>query len=157
MNAIFAVNSINGFGVDKTMPWPHSSVDLQRFRELTGGHTVVMGSTTWLSDMPKPLPGRRNCVLSHTLRDDRCEVFPNITSLMMNLREDEEVFVIGGATVLWELRPFINRVYLTRHPSAQRADVTLDTEKYLDGFKIVHWQQLDKLSFDIYERIGYTL
>jgi dihydrofolate reductase len=153
VNAIFAVNSIDGFGIGNTMPWPSSSLDLKRFREITTGHTVVMGASTWLSDMPKPLPGRRNCVLSTTLRDTRCEVFPNITSLMMNLREDEEVFVIGGATVLWSLRFFIKRIYLTKHNSSQRSDITLDTQKYLQGFKLVKWEQLDKLTFDTYERI----
>lgn len=153
MNAIFAVNSIDGFGVDNTMPWPSSRLDLKRFKEITTGHTVVMGASTWLSDMPKPLPGRRNCVLSTTLKDTRCEVFPNITSLMMNLHADEEVFVIGGATVLWSLRNYINTVYLTRHNSSQRADITLDTQKYLQEFKLVKWEQLEELSFDIYERI----
>lgn len=156
MNAIFAVNDIDGFGVDNTMPWPRSPVDLRRFRDITQGHTVVMGASTWLSDMPKPLPGRRNCVLSTTLVDDRCEVFRNITQLMMSLQQDEKTFVIGGATVLWALRNYINKVYLTRHHCNQRADITLNTEEYLRGFKIVQWQQLDNLTLDTYERVDYT-
>ena len=153
MNAVFAVNSIDGFGLGNTMPWPHSSVDLKRFKQITKGHTVVMGASTWLSDMPTPLPSRRNCVLSTTLVDSKCEVFPNITALMMNLREDETVFVIGGAKVLWGLRPQINRVYLTRHASNLRADVTLNTQQYLEDFELVEQEALDELVFEIYQRV----
>lgn len=152
MNAIFAVNSIDGFGVGNTMPWPHSSADMKRFKELTTGHTVVMGASTWLSDMPKPLPNRRNCVLSTSLVDHRCGVYSNITSLMMDIREDEEVFVIGGAKVLWALRPQIKRVYFTRHHSKQKADITLNTDKYLEGFTLVEHEELDNMTLEVYER-----
>jgi dihydrofolate reductase len=152
MNAIFAVNTIDGFGVGNTMPWPHSSEDMKRFRELTTGHTVVMGASTWLSDMPKPLPNRRNCVLSTTLVDHRCEVYSNITSLMMDIQQDEQVFVIGGAKVLWALRPQINRVYFTRHVSKLKADITLNTDKYLEGFTLVSSEVLDKMTVEVYER-----
>jgi dihydrofolate reductase len=152
MNAIFAVNMLNGFGIGNTMPWPHSTEDMKRFRELTTGHTVVMGASTWLSDMPKPLPNRRNCVLSTSLVDHRCEVFPNITALMMGLQSDEQVFVIGGAKVLWALRPQINRVYFTRHRTKDKATVTLDTEKYFQGFNLVSSEVLDKMTVEIYER-----
>lgn len=152
MNAVFAVNSIDGFGVDNTMPWPRSSVDLKRFKDITNGHTVVMGASTWLSDMPKPLPNRRNIVLSTTLVDERCEVCRSITELLMTLKDSEEVYVIGGATVLWALRSYINRVYFTRHNSAQRADITLSTNEYFDGFHSMHSEHLDEHMFDIYVR-----
>jgi dihydrofolate reductase len=152
MNAIFAVNQFDGFGSDNTMPWPRSSEDLKRFKELTTGHTVVMGAQTWLSDMPKPLPNRRNIVLSTTLVDDRCEIYPNITSLLMSVHQDEEIFVIGGAKILWALRSYINKIYFTRHHHIQRADVTLDTGKYFEGFKVVSSEQLDKMTVDILER-----
>lgn len=153
MNAIFAINMTDGFGVGNTMPWPRSSADLKKFKELTTGHTVVMGATTWLSDMPKPLPNRRNCVLSTSLVDSRCEVYPNITALTMDLSSDEQVFVIGGAKVLWALRPLINQVYLTRHRSHQRADVTLNSEKYLTGFELVSCDEMEEFRFEIYKRI----
>lgn len=152
MNAIFAVNTIDGFGVGNTMPWPHSTEDMKRFKELTTGHTVVMGASTWLSDMPKPLPNRRNCVLSTTLTDHRCEVYSNITALMMDIKQDEKVFVIGGAKVLWALRPLIKRVYFTRHASKQTADITLNSDKYLEGFTRVSSEVLDNMTVEIYER-----
>jgi dihydrofolate reductase len=152
MIAVFATNMIDGFGVGNTMPWPHSSEDLKRFKELTTGHTVVMGASTWLSDMPKPLPNRRNCVLSTTLMDHRCEVFPNITALLMDIKEDEQVFVIGGAKVLWALRSYINKIHFTRHHSKQKADITLSTNKYFEGYELVSSEVLDNMTIESYQR-----
>lgn len=150
MNAIFAVNKIDGFGDGNSMPWDHSVEDMRHFKTLTNGYTVVMGAKTWLSDMPKPLPNRRNCVLSTTLVDSRCEVYGDVTSLLMDVKTDEKVFVIGGAKVLWSLRRYIDTVYLTRHKSAKRSEVTLDTVKYLSGFHLVDSKEMDKLSFEIW-------
>lgn len=151
MNAIFAVDLLHGFGTGKDMPWPKSTVDLNRFRDLTMGHTVVMGANTWKSNMPKPLKGRRNCVLSHALDDDRCEVFPNIISLMMNLKTDENVFVIGGASILWSLRSYIKRVYLTRFKDSHKCEVSLDVGKYLDGFVLTSREDFGDHTFDTYD------
>lgn len=152
MNAIFATNMVDGFGIGNTMPWPRSSEDLKRFKEITTGHTVVMGASTWLSDMPKPLPNRRNCVLSTSLVDHRCEIFPNITALMMNIEEDEEIFVIGGAKVLWAMRPHINTIYFTRHHSKEKSDITLSTNKYFEGYDLVSSEVLDKMTVELYQR-----
>ncbi len=152
MNAVFAVNALDGFGTGNDMPWLRNREDLKRFRELTTGHTVVMGSGTWLSDMPKPLPNRRNCVLSHTLVDDRCEVFNNISDLLMELKKDEKVFVIGGAKLLWAVRSYIQTVYLTKHHDYTKAEITLNTRDYLQGFELTNKQDHNDHTFEIYTR-----
>lgn len=152
MNAIFAVNAINGFGTGSDMPWPRSNVDLQRFRKLTSNCTVIMGSATWHSDMPKPLPNRRNIVLSSSLVDDRCEVFNNVTELMMNLRDTENTFVIGGAKVLWMLRMFVDTVYFTRFKSAETCEITLDTSKYLEDFRMISSEDFGDHVFETHKR-----
>lgn len=152
MNAIFAVNALGGFGFRGGLPWPKCSTDLARFKRLTTGATVVMGSGTWGSDMPKPLPGRRNIVLSTTLVDSRCEVVGNITALLMALRQDEGVWVIGGAKVLWKLRPYITTVYLTKFPDMSTADVVLDVTKYLEGYALQERQTETDHQFEIWTR-----
>lgn len=153
MNAIFAVNALNGFGLGNTMPWPRSAKDLKRFKDFTDGYTVVMGAGTWNSDMPKPLPNRRNCVLSTTLVDNRCEVFSNVGSLLDSLNKDELVFVIGGSKVLWELRPYINKVYLTTFTkSFEKADVVFDTGAYLKDFELVSGEILSDHKFEVYRK-----
>jgi dihydrofolate reductase len=71
---------------------------------------------------------------------------------MMDIKQDEEVFVIGGAKVLWALRPQIKRVYFTRHVSKLKADITLNADKYLEGFTLVSSEVLDKMTVEVYER-----
>lgn len=152
MNAIFAVNKVGGFGTGTDMPWPRSKVDLERFRQITWGSTVVMGKGTWESNMPKPLPDRRNCVLSHSLVDDRCEVFRGVQQLMLALRQDEHVFVIGGAKVLWTLRPYIQKIHLTRFNDTTTSTINFDTDSYLDEFQLWHRQELDDHAFETWFR-----
>ena len=153
MKAIFAVNALNGFGDKNGLPWPKSKNDLKRFKDITTGHTVVMGRSTWDSDMPKPLPNRRNIVLSKTLKDSRCEVYRNISDLLMELKTEEETYIIGGATILWSLRHYVDEVILTRFYSSHQAEITLDVDKYLEGFQRVSIESLDDHSFEIYKKI----
>lgn len=152
MNAIFAVNSLDGFGTGVDMPWPRNTQDLRRFREITTGHTVVMGGGTWRSNIPKPLPNRRNCVLSTSIVDTRCEVYGNVTDLLMHLKKDEQVFVIGGARILWIMRDYIRRVHLTRIKDCSTCDVVLDTVKYLQGFDLHESTEYDNHTFEIYTK-----
>lgn len=152
MNAIFAVNAVDSFGDGQDMPWPRSKADMQRFRELTTDKTVVMGSTTWLSNMPKPLPNRRNCVLSSKLSDPRCEVFASVTDFMMDAQVNEEIFVIGGVKVLYAFRMFINKIYLTRFKSTNHSIIKLDTKHYLIGYKLVSVEDFGDHTFEIYSK-----
>lgn len=152
MNAIFAVNAVDGFGSNGGLPWQKNAGDLRRFKELTWGSTVVMGSGTWNSDMPKPLPGRRNIVLSSTLEDTRCEVYRGVTPLLMNLASDEKVWIIGGARVLWLMRYLVTNVYLTRIKTAETAPVVLDTAAYLDGFVLDKREEFGDHTFEIWHK-----
>ena len=153
MKAIFAVDAIGGFGADGTMPWPHCSADLKRFKALTSGATVVMGSGTWNSKMPTPLPNRRNIVLSKTMADtEGCEVYSGITQLLMNIKQDEDVWVIGGAETLWKLRPQITTVYMTKFKLITRSTVNLAYETFLDGFTLTKTEDFGDHTLDIYER-----
>jgi dihydrofolate reductase len=152
MKAIFATDAIGGFGTATGLPWPHCAADMKRFKELTVDQTVVMGSGTWRSDMPKPLPKRRNIVLSRTLEDTRCEVYRNITEMNMNIREDESVWVIGGAETLWKLRPFINTVYLTRFKLITKSTVMMKTDLFLEGFNLSKTEDFGDHTLDIYIR-----
>lgn len=153
MNAIFAVNSLDGFGTGQDMPWQRNTVDLKRFKELTTGHTIIMGSGTWNSNMPKPLPNRRNVVLSKSLQDNRCEVYGNITDFLMHTNISEKLFVIGGAKLLWIMRLYIDKIYLTRFKSTEKCEITLNTEEYLQGFKVTSNEIFSDHTFEIYDKI----
>jgi dihydrofolate reductase len=98
-------------GRDGTLPW-RLPEDMKRFRETTTGATVLMGRRTWESLPPRfrPLPGRRNLVLSHTPQEG-VETFADLSQALAAARED--VWVIGGAGVYRATLPFADRIEVT--------------------------------------------
>lgn len=152
MKAIFAVNSVDGFGDGTTMPWPHSPVDLKRFKTYTLGGTVVMGSGTWLSSMPKPLPNRRNVVLSRSVKDTRCEIYPTWDRFMETNPDRENTWIIGGSNVLTQLNRWVQSAYITTFFDATPAQITLDKAAFLAGFVRRHSEEFGDHIFEIWDR-----
>jgi dihydrofolate reductase len=104
--------SANGvIGRDGTLPW-HLPEDMKHFRALTAGATVLMGRRTWESLPPRfrPLPGRRNLVLSRTPQDG-VETFPDLAEALAAV--DGDVWVIGGAAVYAAALSFADRIEVT--------------------------------------------
>jgi len=101
-------------GRDGGLPW-HLPSDMRHFRELTTGGTVVMGRKTYASIPEKfrPLPGRRNMVLSHDARYRAvgAEVFPSLVAALDACGRD--CFVIGGGATYAEALPYAGRVHAT--------------------------------------------
>jgi dihydrofolate reductase len=101
-------------GRDGGLPW-HLPSDMQHFRELTTGGTVVMGRKTYASipDKFRPLPGRRNIVLSRdaAFRAPGAEVVSSLPAALEAC--GRECFVIGGGTTYAEALPDAERVYAT--------------------------------------------
>ncbi|RHA43567.1 dihydrofolate reductase [Cellulomonas rhizosphaerae] len=97
------------------LPW-HLPEDLARFRSLTGGHPVVMGRATWesLPERFRPLPGRRNVVLSRSDGFDApgAEVVGSLPAAL-ELLGDEDVWVVGGGAVYAQALPLAGRVEVT--------------------------------------------
>ena len=94
----------------------HLKQDMAFFREMTTGSTVFMGLNTWKSLGEKPLPGRKNLVLSR----EKLSLPKNVVQVsdlkkFLNDAENssEEIFVIGGASVYAQCLPFSNKLYLT--------------------------------------------
>ena len=88
--------------------------DMKRFRQLTTGHTIVMGRRTFESLPKGALPNRRNCVLSRRTRElPGCECFDSWEAFAKTCQEDEEVFIIGGASLYRDLLDKADRLLLT--------------------------------------------
>lgn len=88
--------------------------DLKRFKKLTTGHTILMGRRTFESLPKGALPNRRNIVLSRRQMDfPGCECYASIEDALNHCKPDEEVFVIGGASVYRQALPLANRLCLT--------------------------------------------
>jgi dihydrofolate reductase len=104
--------SANGvIGRDGTLPW-HLPEDMAHFKTLTAGTTVLMGRRTWESLPPRfrPLPGRRNLVLSRTPQDG-AETFPDLAAALDAVSGDG--WVIGGEAVYKAALPFADRIEVT--------------------------------------------
>lgn len=104
-------------GRDGGLPW-HLPTDLARFKELTTGGTVVMGRKTWDSLPPRfrPLPGRRNVVISR----NGCDA-PDVRRTVGEAVEGD-CFVIGGGEVYAQALPLADRVYATEVAGAVEGD-----------------------------------
>lgn len=98
-------------GVDGKLPW-HYSEDLKRFKRLTTGHPVVMGRKTYES-IGKPLPNRRNMIISRNYSFSGTEVFSSLKGALETLKDEDLVFIIGGASLYKAAIDFADRLYVT--------------------------------------------
>ena len=95
---LVAVSPEGIIGKDNTIPW-HYSADLKRFKKLTTDNTIIMGRKTWESLPIKPLPNRRNIVITRSsIKDIEC--FQSIDDALQTCEGD--VWFIGGAGIYQE-------------------------------------------------------
>ena len=109
INIIVAYDKNRGIGKDNTLVW-RQSADLKRFKELTTGHTVVMGRKTFDS-IGKPLPNRRNIVISR--QDIEIEGVEMIKSIEDIKNINEDIFIIGGGEIYKNCLIFADKIYAT--------------------------------------------
>ncbi len=101
----------------------HLKDDMKFFRETTSNHTVVMGRKTWDS-LPGKLKNRTNVVISRHEIEGADESISNIEAFIATNKDtDEEVFVIGGASIYAAFLPYAKNLYLTEIESNADADV----------------------------------
>ncbi|MCW4129877.1 dihydrofolate reductase [Prevotella copri] len=92
----------------------HLPSDMVRFRELTTGHTIVMGRKTFESLPNGALPHRRNIVVSRSMKElEGCEVYPNLEAALKAAESPQETFIIGGASIYHQALPAARKLYLT--------------------------------------------
>ena len=105
----------------------HIKSDLTRFRELTTGHTIIMGRKTYESLPNGALPHRRNIVVSRSMKEmEGCEVYPNLEAALKAAEgKTEETFIIGGESIYRQSLPAAHKLYLT---------VVDDTPQQADAF-----------------------
>ena len=103
----------------------HMPADLKHFKEITSGHTVLMGERTFLSLPKHPLPNRRNIVLTDVKGKtfEGAETVYSIDEMVNCINGDEEAFVIGGGMVYKQAMEFADKLYITHiHHSWSDAD-----------------------------------
>ena len=88
--------------------------DLKRFKALTTGHTIIMGRNTFLSLPKGALPNRRNIVLSRSQKEfPGCEVFASMDEALKHCSPEEDIYIIGGASVYRQALKVADRLCLT--------------------------------------------
>lgn len=124
VSLVVAVSRNGVIGRDGGLPW-HISSDLKRFKEITMGK-VIMGRKTWESLPRKPLPGRRNIVITRQpdFAAEGAEVVANAEAAMKLCAGSEEVAVIGGGEIYRLFWPLANRLYLTEVDLDAAGDTT---------------------------------
>lgn len=128
ISMIVAIDQKNGIGLHNSL-LTHISKDLKRFKKITSGHTVIMGRNTWESLPKKPLPNRKNIVLTRNknLKLEGATSFYSKQELIDQLPENEEVFVIGGANIYKLFFSEISKLYLTKIHKTFVADTFFPT------------------------------
>lgn len=89
--------------------------DLKHFKELTTGKTIIMGRKTFESLPKGALPNRRNIVLSTQIgiHCTGAEVFPSLNTAIESCQTEEQIYIIGGASVYEQALPLADELCLT--------------------------------------------
>ena len=135
LSAIVAMATNRCIGRDNTLPW-RLPADLKRFKQLTMGHTLIMGRKTYES-IGRPLPGRTTLVVTRQ-RDYAPEGVQVAHSLeqALELARGDEVFIAGGADLYRQAMEHVRRLYLTRIGRDYEGD-TFFPELDLSGWRLL--------------------
>ncbi|HLD17501.1 MAG TPA: dihydrofolate reductase [Patescibacteria group bacterium] len=159
MLALIAAVAANGIiGKNNELPW-HLPKDLRHFKSLTVGHTVLMGRKTFesiLARLGKPLPDRKNIVITHQPDYQTPEgvlVYPNL-STALETHADEKIFVIGGAEIYRETFGLCDVLEITHVNQKVQGDVTFPKIDCTVWSKLRE-EKHEGFSFATYVRRGY--
>jgi len=153
LKAIFAFAEDGSFGCDDGLPWPKIPEDFRQFKTKTLGHTVIMGRGTWESNgMPKPLPGRKNVVLSSSP-----VTFPAGADCVWiqdpcQAASFQDAWIIGGIGTLNALWPLVTEAHVTRVHGKFDAPVKFDISKLERDFYFVASHDINPCNFEVWKR-----
>ena len=126
LSLIVAKAKNNIIGRNNSLIW-HLPDDLKRFKVLTTGHTIIMGRRTFES-LGRVLPNRHHVILCNDMEmnvdNENVEILKDISELKDYMENDEENFIIGGATIYKLLMPYCSKMYITEIDKDFEGDVS---------------------------------
>ena len=158
VNMILAMGRDGAIGKEGDLIW-HLPADLKHFKAVTLGHPVIMGRKTWESLPKKPLPGRRNIILTRQKRDINGAEVANSIEEALRMCSDEIPFIIGGAEVYNSFLPYTDNIYITEiDAECKEADTFLSLDLLKDWVKTEESQPQTsddglKYKFCVYRRL----
>jgi dihydrofolate reductase len=155
---IVAMSENRVIGVKNELPW-RLKKDLQNFKQVTMGHTLIMGRKTFES-IGRPLPGRRNIVITRQENyiHDGIEVASSPEEAL-SFCVDDEVFIVGGAEIYKAMLDHADRIYLTL------VEAHVEGDAWFPAFANEEWEEVDRefhaaddenehaFAFVIYDRV----
>lgn len=154
---IFASDANGIIGINNTLPW-HYPLDLQYFKNNTVNQTIIMGYNTFLSLGYKPLPNRKNIVITNKPTESEYKnlLFLTLEEVFLEVKKTDLVYVIGGAKTLL-LFPEPDSVLHTVVPEVQNILETDLVSKidlsYLEKYKILSSFKMSELTFNTYIKL----
>ena len=137
--AAIAKNNSIGFE-NKLIYWLPN--DLKRFKELTTGHTIIMGSNTFRSLPKGALPNRRNIVLSRKeCAFPGVETFSSLEEALTNCNNEDIVYIIGGETLYRAAMPIADILCLT-----EIKDTPANADAFFPTFNKREWEIIEEES-----------
>lgn len=148
ISIIVAVSDDWGIGKNNELLW-NISEDLKRFKRLTMGNTIIMGKKTWESLPKRPLPGRKNIVLTDVPNEcvDCSVTAYSIEDALSKCDKNEEIFIIGGGSVYRQFMPLADRLYITHVHKKAPADI------YFPEIDMNIWKVVEKEEFPASETV----
>ena len=123
--------------------------DLKRFKALTTGHTIIMGRNTFLSLPKGALPNRRNIVLSRTQTAfPSCDTYASLKEALQHCQADEDIYIIGGASVYRQALAVADRLCLT-----EVDDVPAEADTFFPDYS--EWREVSREEHPVDERHDY--
>ena len=129
----------------------HLPADMKHFKEVTMGHSIIMGRKTFESFPRRPLPGRQNIVITRNVGWQ----YPGVTTVhsledAIAAAETDTVFIIGGAQVYEQALPLVDVLHLTLiHARWASADV------FFPALNMDEWQEVSREHHESDHRNAY--
>lgn len=139
ISIIAALGDNNEIGKNNQLLW-YIPEDLKRFKRITTGHPVVMGRNTFLSLPVRPLPDRRNIVISDDPQEtfEGCEMVTSIEGAMYVIAEEDEAFIIGGGSVYKQFLKHADKLYLTK------VHAPFDADTFFPAINYDEWNEVER-------------
>lgn len=153
ISIIVAIGKNNVIGKGNNLPWRLSS-DLKYFKQITLGHTVIMGNNTFKS-IGKPLSGRKNIVISRSIslveEKDFC-IVNSVENAIKKVEDDKEAeaFIIGGESIYKQAINIADKLYVTE------VDAVIDGDKFFPNIDRKIWKEIGKVKGQKTEKDDYN-
>lgn len=148
MKLVIASDPSGGIGYQNKLPWNKIQGDLSRFKQLTESQEVVMGRQTWESLPIKPLPNRKNYVLSKNLTAPGAIVLNS----ELELKNIPNAWIIGGSKTIEACWDMITEVHLTRTYAKYTCDTFFNIVKLENEFKNFFKIKYEDHTYELWRR-----